>query len=115
MLALAEHLHMEFAGGNMSAFFRIFESYRDPDKQAAAYSRGTSKAKPWQSPHQFGLACDFVPFDPQENRWYWPEADNPVWNQLDEAVKLWPCLVRPIAWDRPHVQYKNWDKIRAAL
>lgn len=40
--------------------FFAFELMRDPERQAELLARGTSKAKPWSSPHQYGCAVDLI-------------------------------------------------------
>ena len=47
--------------------FRLFEGFRSPWRQAWLYAQGrtrpgakVTKAKPWESYHQHGLAADFV-------------------------------------------------------
>jgi len=51
------------------AFIR-YETLRNRDRQEAGFRRGVSKARMWQSYHNFGLAADFVgkgpePWDPK--------------------------------------------------
>ena len=38
--------------------FQIFESYRHPGRQFEVFRKGTSKALPYTSAHQLGLAGD---------------------------------------------------------
>ena len=39
---------------------KISEHWRTPERQAQLLSKGVSKAGPWQSPHQYGLAVDII-------------------------------------------------------
>ncbi len=90
--------------------FRLFETYRTPDEQEKAFARGTSKARAFESAHQFGLAADFVPWDGKQ--FHWPDRDHPEWRSLAaEASRL--GLSVPIGWDRPHVEHRSWARVRA--
>ena len=47
--------------------FQVFEAYRTPQRQAFLYAQGrtqpgdiVTKAQPWTSYHQYGLAVDIV-------------------------------------------------------
>lgn len=47
--------------------FQVFEAYRSPQRQRMLFAQGrtapgdiVTKARPWSSYHQFGLAVDFV-------------------------------------------------------
>jgi hypothetical protein len=92
--------------------FRCFETYRDPSAQAAAKAAGTSKASPFESAHQFGLAADFVPCTSgTTGRWEWPPANSPEWDELRRAAKIFG-LENAIEWDRPHVQHPVWRSVR---
>jgi hypothetical protein len=92
--------------------FRCFETYRDPARQALAYAAQTSKAKAFESPHQFGLAADFVPCSAGTiGRWEWPSVDDPEWDDLRRAAKDFG-LTCPIVWDRPHVEHPAWVAVR---
>src|SRR5689334_16310672 len=69
--------------------FRIFEAFRSPQRQAFLYAQGrtrpgaiVTKARPWQSYHQYGLAADFVLFE--NNAWSWDTstAKKQWWDRL---------------------------------
>jgi hypothetical protein len=92
--------------------FRVFESYRGPVEQDAAYARGASKAPGFRSAHQFGLAVDFVPFD--GTKFIWPDAADSEWESLDRLSAV-HGLVRSIKWDRPHVEHRSWARIRTLI
>lgn len=84
----------------------VFETYRSITEQNAAFARGASKARGGQSPHQFGMAVDFVP-RVGTNGWYWPPASASEWAILRrEAHKL--GLRNSLNWDRPHVECPCW-------
>ncbi|MBL6458636.1 SH3 domain-containing protein [Belnapia sp. T6] len=90
--------------------FRLFEAYRAPSRQAYLYAQGrtrpgdiVTKAVPWASYHQYGLAGDFVLFE--DSRWSWDAAGHrrAWWDRLWvigeenglEALKRF---------ERPHLQ-----------
>ena len=88
----------------------VFETYRSPAAQDEAYARGNSRARGGQSPHQFGMAVDYVPRHGLRG-WHWPDPSASVWAVLRrEATKL--GLLNVIAWDRPHVECRCWPALR---
>lgn len=91
--------------------FQLFEGYRSPERQA--YLRRehpkVTKAGMWQSSHQYGLAVDYVWRHPEAG-WSW-EDGNPWW-MLDMAVAEVPELMRPIQWDRPHIEHRAWHLVQ---
>ena len=97
--------------------FEPFEGYRSPMRQR--YLRTTTKstkAGPWQSSHQYGLAVDFAVSVYEKgllfDRWTWP--DTAPWDVLKrEALRV--GLTVPIAWDRGHVQHPRFVDVRTAL
>lgn len=101
------------AAGKLHSTFACFETYRTPEDQQEAYARGVSKARAWQSPHQYGFAADFVALDGDEpGKWSW--SDKHDWNGLKAAARF-VGLDCPITWDRPHVQSPLWVEARAGL
>lgn len=97
-----------------TAGFKFFEGYRSPERQA--YLRRehpkVTKAGAWQSSHQYGMAADYVWWDP-ETGWSWD--DSLPWAFLDIAVREVPELVRPVDWDRPHIEHRAWWLMKAAI
>ncbi len=89
--------------------FRCFETYRDPAAQAVAFAAKTSKAAPFESAHQFGLAADFVVW--RNKQWHWPATDDPEWDALRRAAHDFG-LINGISWDRPHVEHPSWAGVR---
>lgn len=63
--------------------FARFEVYRSPQTQARALADGRSKAGPWRSYHNFGLATDYVGV--VEGRWSW-DSGLP-WQRLGEVFE----------------------------
>ena len=63
---LAIDLQNQFEAGSTPTPFRAFEGYRSPSRQLALLQAvpPVTKARPWRSAHQYGLAVDFVPYVP---------------------------------------------------
>lgn len=109
--------------GRTKTRFEIFETYRDPVRQASLLGKGTSKAGPFQSAHQFGLACDIVPhLDNREANelasrigeavfpgWSWHSSHD--YSFLAKAAEEHGLTV-PISWDRCHVEHPKWREFR---
>ncbi len=108
---LADRLELLFGQRQLPCRVMIFETYRNPARQLELFRKGTSKALPFQSAHQFGLAVDYVPLT--DRKWTWEPPDPAhVWGTLRkeaEALGLWNGL----DWDRAHVEHPLWrDKLR---
>lgn len=89
---------------------RVFETWRTADRQQALYADGKTKARPGQSAHGFGLACDFALFD--GTGWSWPDPDWEGWNTLGDRADMFG-LEQPLAkWDPGHIQVPEWNAIR---
>jgi peptidoglycan LD-endopeptidase CwlK len=91
--------------------FKLFEGYRTPERQQALYQQGRSnshpgpiltKAKPWDSYHQFGLAADFVLFVGE--KWSWDTAGiyDHWWQRLEEIGRIYG--LEPLSFEKPHLQ-----------
>lgn len=91
--------------------FRIFESFRSDEEQLRVFNLGTSKARPGESAHNWGLAADYVPYD-QHKGWHWPKPSWEGWDILGERALEYE-LERPIDWDKPHVQVPDWRALRS--
>ncbi|MGF1731717.1 D-alanyl-D-alanine carboxypeptidase family protein [Photobacterium kasasachensis] len=90
--------------------FQVFEGYRSPSRQAYLYSKGrngnagsiVTKAKPWQSMHQYGCAADLVL---RENgRWSWDDRGQKRkwWKRMHKVAKAEG--LEPLSWEMPHLQ-----------
>ena len=126
-MRLEEELLRMYMAGSIPYWFRAFEGYRSPLNQNNAFERGASKAKAWQSAHQYGLAVDFVPYvqpgdgaatakpqpHPHQGRWAW-DVPAAAWDLFDRAVTQ-SGLLRPIPWDRPHVEHTLWREIKGRM
>lgn len=91
--------------------FAPFEGYRSPERQRILYEKTplVTKAVPWRSAHQYGLAVDFVAWT--ATGWSWD--DNHDWNLLQRAAQE-NGLDCPISWDRAHVEHPAWVAINRA-
>src|SRR5215470_5472340 len=74
--------------------FRLFEGYRSPERQQYLYAQGRTrpgkiitKAGPWMSYHQYGLAADFVLFESGQWSWDARGANARSWVRLQEVGK----------------------------
>jgi hypothetical protein len=92
--------------------FRVFETYRSPEHQLQAFARGTTRARPFLSGHQLGLAVDFVP--KINGDWTWPETSDPIWATLRQRALAFG-LMNDISWDRPHVEHPYLYRVVALL
>ncbi len=91
--------------------FRPHTGYRSPADQEAAFRRGVTKARAFESAHQFGLALDFVPLG-DGNKFVWPDPSDREWDQLRARARGFG-LLNNIEWDRPHVEHRLWQRVRA--
>ena len=71
----------------------VYCTYRSPQEQALIYERGRSlpgpivtKAKPWQSAHQYRRAADAVPMVLGKPLWKY-EAASPEWKIFGEEAE----------------------------
>lgn len=94
--------------------FRVYETIRSPGRQTALYARGrdrnrpdfgrtVTKARAWQSAHQYGQAADIVGWENGE--WSW--EDHLPWAKLHE-VAIGAGLVT-LSFEKPHVQLAGFD------
>lgn len=85
--------------------FEVFEASRSPERQARLYRKRprVTKARPWRSMHQYGLAADFVLRI--DGRWSWStktKQHRAWWSDL-HGIASEVGLV-PISWEKPHLQ-----------
>src|SRR4030095_5509597 len=88
--------------------FRLFEGFRSAQRQEYLYAQGRTrpgaiitKAPPWSSLHQYGVAGDFVLF---ESGWSWDDSGTRErwWDRLHEAGYAHGLM--PLSWEQPHLQ-----------
>lgn len=93
--------------------FEVFETYRTPQRQRYLFKlpERVTKADAFESAHNFGLAADFVPRDP-DGTWSWDANED--WDLLEVMAKQ-SGLSAPLKWDRPHVQSLLWPGVHEAM
>ena len=88
--------------------------YRSPQLQQKWFDKGTSKARPWESPHQYWEAVDIV-----HPSLFW-NVSSDYWEQLAVAVRIvaekygvelehghhWKWV------DSAHIELKDWRKVK---
>lgn len=108
----------EFRVGKFSrARFAPYEGFRDPMRQHYLVTETkATKARPWESAHQYGLAVDFAVRVYEENgtRQFWSWEPSAPWEMLKEMAAIFSLDV-PIDWDRGHVVHPLWDKFQSAM
>lgn len=83
--------------------FRVFETWRHPARQQEVFLKARSNAQPWRSPHQYGLAVDFVPY--VDGKWTWDKSQ--PWDDLRRYAQA-AGLHCDLDWDRAHVEHPAW-------
>jgi peptidoglycan L-alanyl-D-glutamate endopeptidase CwlK len=87
----------------------LYEGARSPFRQAELYARGrgvgetgktVTRAKAWQSFHQFGIAADMV-FQ-VNGAWTWEEPKPGMWKRYTELARA--AGLRTLDFERPHVE-----------
>lgn len=94
--------------------YRVFEAFRTPERQARLYAQGrtaagpkVTRARPWRSYHQFGLAADLVLHI--DGKWSW-ETAGPLrrhWERMHEVGR--EAGLEPLSWELPHLQMSGLD------
>lgn len=107
---LYDALGAEYKAGKTPTLFVPFEGYRSPERQQILFDQKKTKARPYQSAHQFGLAVDFVP--KVNGQWSWDLHHD--WDALRRLAHA-HGFDNDIVWDRPHVEARSFQKLRAAL
>lgn len=79
--------------------------YRSPQEQEALYAQGratsgriVTRARAWESPHQYRMASDWTIFEGTDPEW--PHASDAIWGEYLHA-----CLkagVETLGFERPH-------------
>ncbi len=100
---------------------KAFETVRPPSRQTALYQQGrdphgadygrtVTKAKAYQSAHQYGLAADLVFFGP--NGWTWSEPHKGDWHLLSHLAG--DHGLEQLSFEQPHVQLQgfNWHALK---
>ncbi len=89
--------------------FRLFEGFRSPERQQYLYAQGrtrpgpiVTRAQPWTSYHQYGLAGDFVLFENGAWSWETAGASARYWLRLQAIGKQ--IGLDPLSFELPHLQ-----------
>lgn len=110
-IELEKEFVLAHKAGETKCRFELFESYRSPYRQDHLLASKTTKARAWQSAHQYGLACDFVPRI--AGRWTWRIMDLGDYDMIHFHRIVGKCgLAAPIEWDPFHVEHPLWNKIK---
>lgn len=89
----------------------VFETYRHPERQKHL-TEDVTKAPPWRSAHQYGLAVDFARPIGKGFDWNVSQAD---WDALADAVYSNGLRVPYPSWDPGHVEDPAFARIRLLL
>ena len=116
---LTRELQRRYTEGKTWTYFRPFEGLRSPLKQDALFKQrpAVTTVGPWHSPHQYGLAVDFVPVrngqaviagNAQKCEWSWDGSHD--WGCLRQCAE-YVGLLNVISWDKPHVEHPLWRSL----
>lgn len=111
---LTEDLERTHKDADTNWRFAPFEGLRSPVKQEELFAKRppVTHVGAWKSPHQYGLAVDFVPYNVVTQKFSW---EAPVdWMILKRIAGI-HGLRNAISWDKPHVEHPFWDRIRALM
>lgn len=108
---LAGVLEDQHRAGLLKSHFKPFEGHRSNERQNYLFNVAkTTKARAWQSAHNYGLAVDFVAW--RDGKWSWAESED--WNSLAYFANQRGLIV-PIKWDRPHIEHPIWSAIKRSI
>lgn len=89
---------------------RLYEAGRSPDRQAALFAVGrdtgtpgkhVTRARAWESMHQYGLAVDYVFW--QDGAWSWSEPSPGQWRAY-QAIGA-SLGLRALSFEAPHLEW----------
>lgn len=113
---LTEDLKRAYEQRQTSTYFRPLEGLRSPLKQQVLFEQRpvVTHVGPWLSPHQYGLAVDFVAvrngaavLAGTANKLEWSWNDEHDWRCLAQCAQN-RGLMNDIKWDKPHVESPLW-------
>src|SRR4051812_27970441 len=96
--------------GDAGLHLMLYEGARSPFRQAELYARGrtegergktVTRARAWESFHQFGLAGDYV-FRDADGRWSGEEPRPGAWAMFAKLAAA--SGLRTLSFERPHVE-----------
>lgn len=103
-------LEQAYTAGELKLHWKLFELYRHPDRQDWLLRQGTTRAAAWYSPHQYGLAADFVVYD--AGTWKWPDDKEP-YAELHALGHKHGILFPLPVWDPGHAEAAYWSQLVA--
>jgi peptidoglycan L-alanyl-D-glutamate endopeptidase CwlK len=82
----------------------LYEGARSPWRQQSLFERTppVTRARPWQSFHQYGMAADFVFL--VGAKWTWSEPEDGMWARYTDLVA--ECGLDSLSFERPHCQFR---------
>lgn len=83
---------------------KFHEYMRPPERQNELYSLGRTRARAWESPHQYGLAADFS-FDP-----YGYDVPFSWWQYADKLASHLGIQSGISYGDANHIQLPGWQQ-----
>ncbi|HYF26137.1 MAG TPA: M15 family metallopeptidase [Baekduia sp.] len=118
--AALEHLHPAFRMRALALEARLaaegiplhrYEAARTPWRQAELYARGrtsgygefgktVTRARAWESWHQYGLAADYV--FRVDGKWTWAEPEAGMWHRYQQLAH--DLDLQTLSREKPHVQ-----------
>jgi len=109
---------IRFEQGGKKFVLVPFEGFRHPARQEHLFAGGeVTKARPWESAHQYGLAVDFagrwIDDDDRIGGWFWASPDHAAWRELKRRAAI-DGLEVPISWDHGHVQHPLFAEVKRA-
>jgi hypothetical protein len=98
---------------------RLFEGYRTPFRQRMLFDKhdGSTKATAWQSNHNYGMAVDFVFYEPEKVKggWHWKDKGpyRTWWNRYHAIGR--ELGLKPLSFEAPHLELvdSDWEDLRA--
>ncbi len=81
----------------------LYDVGRDPAK--AHYGRTVTRAKPYGSAHQYGLAVDLVFW--VNGAWTWQEPRRGQWDRMQTLAHREGLVT--LSFERPHLQLPAWN------
>ncbi len=87
----------------------LYEGARSPWRQAELYARGrttgtrgstVTRARAWQSKHNYGMAADWV--FRVNGAWSWDEPEKGMWQRF-QALGF-GCGLHPLSFEKPHME-----------
>lgn len=113
---LTTRLHERWETGGTPTLFKPFEGFRTNERQEHLFRvEKSTKARAWQSAHNYGLAVDYVALrDPSAVADTWDWSNHHDWATLKEIATA-VGLLAPIGWDKPHICHPIWFGVKGHL